>query len=271
MWRDPYAYLAEFTGGLVVPANGQITVAVDVDREADFEIHRLSGLATSANLRVDLRDQDDRLLIGNVTPWTNVIGDGQRPYRFQGAARIIKRTNQIRPTLFDRSAAPNTARILFSGAQLFPSPPFEIPMFQWAEPYPLTITFGAEATDQFASVPANGTLEGSIRLPGDSWFDILSMTVSRAGVSTLQILTNGTREWFRRPVHTTLLGALDFVTLLSVPPAADAGFHPASQYPYEFTPSKLMQKNTTLTFRIADLSGALNAHRITMHAIRRYE
>lgn len=267
MWRDPYSYLAEFTGTLLVSANGQRTRAVDIDREADFEIYRLAGLATSNNLRLDLRDQDDRLLIGHVAPWSNVVGDGQRPYRLQGAARIIKRTNQLRPTLFDRSGADNTARILFTGAQLFPSPPFDIPPFRWAEPFPLTITFGSEAEDDFAIVPANQTREGAIRLPGDSWFDILSITGSRTGVSTLQILTNGFREWFRLPIHTSLLGFSDFATQL----VAGTGFHPSAQYPFELTPSKLMPKNTAIVFRVADLSGADNAHRMTIHAVRRYE
>lgn len=259
MWRDPYAYLAEFVGGLALAANGERTIPVNIDRESDFEIYRLVHRATSVNYRAQLSDQDDRLLVGGIAPATNLFGDGQRPARLPGA-RLIKRTNQIRTRALDRSGAPNTVRQLFVGAQVFPAPPFVIPRFRYAEPYTLELNFGAEATDDFGQVPANGSAEGAIRIPGDSWFEIHTLAISRTAEATIQILTNGFREWFRFPTHVDLLGAADFVTALNA----------AAQWPYEFTPPKMLPVNTAVVIRLADLSGALNSIRVTLWGLRRY-
>lgn len=259
MWRDAYAYLAEFTGALALAANGERTIGVNIDREADFEIYRLVHLATSVNYRVALADQDDRLLIGGIAPATNLFGDGQRPFRLPGA-RLLKRTNQIRTRALDRSGAPNTVRQLFIGAQIFPAPPFVIPPWRFAEPYTLEVNFGAEATDDFAQVPANGSAEGSIRIPGDSWFEVHTLQISRTAAATIQLLTNGFREWFRSPVHVDLLGASDFITALNV----------SAQWPYEFRPAKLLPVNTAVVVRLADLSAALNSVRVTFTGLRRY-
>ncbi len=260
MWRDPYLYLAEFTGALALAANGEQTVAVNIDREADFEIYRLAHLATSPNYRVALSDQDDRLLIGGVAPAMNLFGDGQRPFRLPGA-RLIKRTNQIRSRSIDRSGAPNTVRQLFVGAQVFPAPPFVIPRFQYAEPYTLELNFGAEATDDVAAVPSGGSAETARRIPGDSFFEVHSLTIGRTAAATIQILTNGVREWFRVPVHVDLLGASDFTTALNG----------AAQWPFEFTPPKMLDKNSQVVVRLADLAAAgVNPVRVTLWGLRRY-
>lgn len=261
MWRDPYLYLAEFVGAVLqVPANGERTIAVNIDREADFELYRLAHLATSVNYRQALTDQDDRLLIGGLAPATNIFGDGQRPARLPGA-RLIKRTNQIRTRALDRSGAPNTIRQLFVGAQVFPAPPFVIPRFRYAEPYTLELNFGGEADDDFAAVPSGGSAEGSRRIPGDSWFEVHTLAISRTAAATIQILTNGHREWFRFPTHVDLLGASDFATALNS----------AAQWPFEFTPPKLLTVNSSVVVRLADLAVAgVNPVRVTLWGLRRY-
>ncbi len=269
-FRDPYSYVAEFTGANVVPASGSIIVPVNIDREADFELYRVAMLATSVNFRAQLRDQDDRLLVGGVGTAVTLFGGGQRPFRWRGA-RIIKRTNQIRSALTDASAAPNTVRLLYTGAQVFPNPPMEIPPFKWAEPFSLFANFGAEATDDAAAVPASGSAEFTRRVPGDSWFEVHELCIMRTGQATLQILTDGFREWFRVPVHVDLLGACD-------PTGAGAtatlgtlnAQNPSAEWPFEFTPPKLMVVNHGITFRLSDLSAAPNPIRIAVHGMRRY-
>lgn len=269
-WRDPYSYLAEFTGANVVPANGSLVVPTNIDREADFEIYRTAMLATSVNFRAQLRDQDDRLLIGGTVTAVDLFGGGQRPFRWRGA-RIIKRTNQIRSALTDASAAPNTVRLLYTGAQIFPNPPFEIPRFRWAEPFSLFANFGAEVTDDAPALLANGSAEFSRRVPGDSWFEVHELTIMRTGQATLQILTNAVREWFRLPTHVDLFGACD-------PTGAGAtatlgtlnAQNPSAEWPFEFTPPKLIPVNSAITFRVADLSAAPNPIRIALHGMRRY-
>ncbi len=259
MWRDPYVYLAEFTGSKVVAANGEQTISVNIDRESDFEIYRTNHLATSVNYRSSLLDQDDRLLVGGIAPAVNIFGDGQRPFRWPSARRI-KRTNQIRSRVIDMSGAPNTVRQLFIGAQVYPFPPFVIPHFKWAEPYTLELNFGAEANDDAVAIPANGSITFSRRPPGGSWFEIHSLLIARTGAATIQILTNGAREWFRNPVHVDLLGASDFVTTLNSP----------SQWPFDFTPPKLLPVNSLVTVVLADLSAALNPVRVTFWGVRKY-
>lgn len=260
MWRDPYSYLAEFTGALALAASGERTIAVNIDREADFEIYRLAHLATSPNYRVALTDQDDRLLIGGLAPAVTIFGDGQRPFRLPGA-RLIKRTNQIRTRALDASAAPNTVRQLFVGAQVFPAPPFVVPKFRYAEPYTLELNFGGEANDDFAAVPSGGSAQGARRIPGDSWFEVHTLAIARTAAATLQILTNGFREWFRFPTHVDLLGASDFTTALNSP----------AQWPFEFTPPKLLPVNTNIVIQLADLAAAgVNPIRVTFWGLRRY-
>lgn len=273
MFEDPFSYLAEFTGAQALAANGSRSIAVDIDREADFAIKRLAALYTSPNVRVALTDQDDRLILGSgagiaggMTPAVNIFGTGQTPYSLP-AARQIRRTNQVRVTLTDVSGAPNTVRVLLTGSQLFPAPPYQIPRFAEAEPFFLVIGFGLEATDDAGQVPANGTLEFSRRVPGDSWFELHSIAVSRTAAATLMLMTNGEREWFRRAVHVDLLGASDFVGNYQ---GIGTPTLPAAAWPFHFDPPKLIPANAVITARVADLSGALNNVRIAFHGIRRY-
>ncbi len=273
MWEDPYSYLAEFTGALALAASGSRSIAVDIDREADFALKRIAALYTSPNIRVALTDQDDRIILGGgvgiaggMTPAVNIFGHGQIPYLLPGA-RVLRRTNQLRVTLTDASAAPNTVRVLFTGSQLFPSPPYQVPRFREAEAFFLVIGFGAEATDDAGQVPASGTIEFSRRVPGDSWFELHSIAVSRTAACTLMLLTNGEREWFRRAVHVDLLGASDFLGNYQ---GIGAPNLPSAARPFMFDPPKLIPSNAIITARVADLSAALNNVRITLHGVRRY-
>ncbi len=260
MWRDPYIYVANFVGAQALAANGVGTIGIPIDREGDFAIYRTAHLATSVNYRVMLTDQNNRLLLGGVAPATNLFGDGQRPFRWP-AARVIKRTDQVLSQAQDRSGALNTIRQIFVGAHLLPAAPFAIPPFRYSEPYSIEINFGAEADDGFGAVPANGIQPGAAQVPGDSWFEIHALTISRTAAATLQITTNGNREWFRQPIHVDLLGASDFVTALNT----------AAQWPFEFNPPKLLDKNTAIAVQLVDLSGAVNAVRLTFWGLRRYE
>lgn len=270
VWRDPYSYLIEFTGPNILPASGRLTLPINVDREADFEIYRSVGLATSPNFRIQVRDQDDRLLTARFMPAANLLGGGQRPLRWPGT-RVIRRTNQIRTALIDVSAAPNNVRVLYTGAQLYPAPPFEIPRFGRAEAYTVSANFGGEENDDAPALAANGTGEFTIRPPGDSWFEVAAMTITRTGAATLQILTNGAREWFRLPVHVDMLGASDLAGAgATFTLGAFIAGMPSSEWPFEFTPPKLLPVNSGITFRLADLSAAPNSIRITLHGVRRY-
>lgn len=270
MWEDAYSYIAEFTGALALAANGRRTIAVDIDREGDFALRRIAQVATSFNYRVALTDQEDRLFIGAPgtieTPAVNMFGTGQLPHELT-AARVFRRTNQLRVSLTDASGAPNTVRVLLTGAQMFPAPPFQIPRFREAEPYALILNFGAETTDDAAQIAANGTGEFSRRVPGDSWFEVHSLALSTTGAATVQLLTNAFREWFRRPVHSDLLGGTSFLGAFQ---GVGAPIAPTSAWPFRFTPPKLLPSNAILTARVADLSAALNSVRLTVHGIRRY-
>lgn len=271
-WRVPYAYLAEFTGAfqLAAPAGSQQQVAVDIDREADFAIYYVSAMADSMNIRYALRDQSDRLYHDGFMPLVNLAGHGQLPRGYQ-AARIIRRTNQLRVTLANFSGVANNVRLLFAGAQLFPEPLFPIPPWQWSEDYALAARFGAETFDDAPIVPANGTGEFSIRTPGDAWWETQALAISATDPrATLQLLNDANREWFRRPVPFSLLGATDFVGTF-----APAGFvlstpSPPASWPFRFTPPRLLPRNTSITVRINDQSGAPNAVRVTLLGMRRY-
>lgn len=273
IWRVPYAYLAEFIGASQLPAaaGSQVTVPVDIDREADFAVYFVSAIATSLNVRMQLRDQSDRLFHDGFVPLVTLAGQGQLPRSYQ-AARIVRRTNQLRVTLNNQSGALNDVRILFSGAQLFPEPLYPVPGWQWAEDYSLGARFGAETTDDAPIIPANGNGEFSIRTPGDAWFEVQALAItSTSPLATLQLLNDANREWFRRPVHLNLLGGTDFtglwVPLGTVGPGV--GSQPAG-WPYRFTPPRLLPRNTSITVRVNDLSGAPNAVRATLMGMRRY-
>jgi hypothetical protein len=267
MWRVPYSYVLEFTGASALAANGSLTLPVDIDREADFALFYLAAVATSFNARIAMRDQSDRLFWDGAMPLVNMTGTGQLPRQYQ-AARVIRRTNQMRVTLTDASGAPNSIRLLFTGAQLFPHPFQPIPPWQWSEDYALAARFGPEVTDDAPIVPANGNSEFSIRTPGDAWFEIHALGITQTGIATLQLLNDGNREWFRRPVHTQLLGATDIVGSYTGGSAALANF-PAS-WPFRFTPPRLLPRNTSITVRVNDLSGVNNAVRVTLYGMRRY-
>lgn len=264
MWRDFYAYVAEFVGASVVPANGSRRVAVNIDREADFALYRLAVTATSLDAMVQITDQADRLLIDGAQPVTNLMGSGQWPYELD-AARIVKRQNQLRLTITDLSGADNTVRVLLSGAQLYPGPPYEIPTWRWGEPWAAAVRMGPSIFDDRGVVPANGVAEFALRLPGDAWFEIARLSGSVSGACTIQILTNAVREWFRLPVHATLLG---FASATGVYDGMSG--RPSASWPYQITPPKLLPPNTVLVIRVADLSGADNTVRLSLHGIRRY-
>ncbi|OLC85611.1 MAG: hypothetical protein AUG85_08270 [Gemmatimonadetes bacterium 13_1_20CM_4_66_11] len=271
MWRDPYSYTLNFTGGNLVPLNGSIGLNVDIDRESDFALYRIAAIHTSPNYRVQIRDQDDRLILGGATPSVNIFGHGQWPYRLD-AAKIVRRTNQIRVVLTDASGANNTVRLLFSGANLFSAPPFTIPQFVAVEPFVLTFNYGGEVTDDLPAIAANGALPGSRRTPGDSWFECYRLTLSATSVTaaaggTLQIATNAFREWFRNPVHFALLGGCDFVGNYQ---GIDTPNNPHAPFAFEFNPPKLLPPSTQVSFTVADLSGAPLSCRITLHGLRRY-
>jgi hypothetical protein len=269
----PYAYTADFTGTfqLAAPANSQVTVPVDIDREADFAIYYVAAMADSINVRIALRDQSDRLFHDGFIPIVDLFGHGQLPRSYQ-AARVIRRTNQIRVTLANQSGAPNNVRILFTGAQLFPAPLYPIPPWEWAEDYSLAARFGAEATDDAPIIAANGSGEFTIRCPGDAWYEVQALAISAtSSLMTLQLLNDGNREWFRRPVHGNLLGVTDFNggwTPLGY--AGGAIGQPPASWPYRFTPPRLLPRNTSITVRVQDLSGAPNAIRVALLGLRRY-
>lgn len=264
MWRDFYAYVAEFVGASAVPANGFQRLAVNIDREADFALYRLAVTATSLDAMVQITDQADRLLIDGFQPLVNLMGSGQWPYELD-AARVIKRQNQIRLTVADFSGADNTVRVLLSGAQLYPGPPYEIPTWRWGEPWLAAVRMGPSVVDDRGPVPANGVAEFALRLPGDAWFEVHRMTGTVTGPVTVQVLTNAVREWFRLPVHATLLGFGSATGVYDgVAGRASAG------WPYQITPPKLLPPNTVIVIRVADLSGAPNIVRLSLHGIRRY-
>lgn len=271
MWRDPFSYVLNFTGANQLPVNGTVTLAADIDREADFAIMRLVAHATSLNVRAQIKDQDDRLILSGATPLGNIFGHGQWPYRLD-APKIIRRTNQVRVTLTDVSAALNNVRLLLTGASLFSAPPFAIPKFVAAEPFFMTVNFGGEATDDVPAVGANGTVPFGRRTPGDSWFECTRMTLSAtattlAGGGTIQVSTNGFRDWFRQPVHFLLVGCTDFLGNFA---GIDAPNNPHAPFAYEFTPPKLLPPSTQLQITVTDLSGAPNSVRVTLHGNRRY-
>lgn len=271
MFRDPYSYLTEFTGALALAGAGTGTVVANIDREADFAIYQIRALATSFNAILSLRDQENRLIIDDNVPLTNMAGLGPWPMILD-RERIIKRTGQIRASLTDVSGAGNTIRLLFTGAQLFPSAPFVVPAFRWAEPYSVKVTFGNASTDDAAIVGANATAEFSRRLPGDSYYEISRVAVSRQGTCTVQILTNAFREWFRSPVHADLMGASDFSGQIvnGAGVALGPGVFPIAPWAFRFDPPKLVPINSALTVRIADLSGAPNRVALTFHGVRKY-
>jgi hypothetical protein len=274
MWRVPYAYTADFTGTfqLAAPAGSQQQVAVDIDREADFAVYYVSALADSVNVRIALRDQSDRLFHDGIMPLVNLAGHGQLPRNY-AAARIIRRTNQIRVTLTNQSGAPNNVRLLFTGAQLFPAPLYPIPAWEWAEDYSLAARFGSEAPgDDAPIIAANGSGEFAIRCPGDAWFEVQGLAISATStLLTLQLLNDGNREWFRRPVHGNLLGTTDFTgTWTPLGYGGGAVGVPPASWPYRFTPPRLLPRNTSITVRVQDLSGAPNAIRVTLLGMRRY-
>lgn len=263
--REPYGYVLDFAGADAFAGNDTQVGVIDIDRETDFALFRLSALATSFNMRATLRDQNDRIFGQNSIPLVNLFGTGQWPMRLL-APRMLRRTNQLRVQLTDASGAANTVRLLFSGAQVYPSAPFAIPKFRAAEPYWLALNFGGEATDDLPQVPANGTAQGAIRTPGDSWFEVHRIVIARTGVATIQFATDGYQEWFRRAVHVDLLGASNMT-------GAFDGV--ASRFPsawgYELNPGKLLAPNRAVNVTVTDLSGAGNPTRVTLHGIRRYE
>lgn len=266
MYRDPYCYLVEFTDTAVVPASGRITRVADIDAQNDFEFYKAAALYTSTALRVSMTDQENRLLHDESLPVVTMIGHGFWP-RTLDATRIIKRSGQVRVTMQDRSAAPNTVRLLLVGARLLPAAPTPIPPFRAAEPWSMGVRFGGEDTDDTGVVGASATAQFTRRSPGDSWFEVHSMAITRSAAATLQIVNAGAREWFSRPVHVDLFGA-----------TTDAGayqgvgaplFVPAS-WRHEFLPPKMLPPNTGLTFNVTDLSGGGATVRIVLHGIRRY-
>lgn len=264
MWRDPYAYVLELVGASQVPGGGQQRGVVNIDRDADFALFRVALVATSPDLTIALTDQADRLLWDGEQHAMQVAGTGQWQYEFD-AGRVIKRQNQLRFVVRDLSGAPNDVRILLPGAQLYPGPPYEIPTWRWGEPWIAGIRFGPSLGDDRPAVPANGAVEFALRLPGDSWFEIHRLTMAVTGACTLQLLTNAVREWFRLPVHSTLLGASSFTGTFE----GVASRRPAA-WPYHFSPPKLLPPNTVVVARVADLSGAPNTVRIALHGVRRY-
>jgi hypothetical protein len=270
MWRDPYCYVAEFVGANALAANGTRTARTNIDREADFGVYRMAMLATDPNVRAQWGDQNDRKYWEGALPGVQVFGTGQIP-AILPAARVVKRTDQIGLTLTDASGAPNTVRVLYIGAQLLPNAPFDIPPFEWGEPYILGARFGGESigtvVDDAPAIPANGNNEFTRRVPGDSWFEVHALTITRLAACTIQILTNGSREWFRLPVHVDLLGAS---TLAGAYLGVGAPLNPTAAWPFTFSPAKLIPPNHGITVRIADLSGAPNTVRVGIHGIRRY-
>jgi hypothetical protein len=266
MYRDPYCYLAEFTGANVVPAGGNITLPVDVDAQHDFEFYRAAALYTSPAVRVSMTDQENRLLHDDGLPAVTVFGHGFWP-RSLDATRIIKRSGQMRIRLQDRSAAPNTVRVLLVGARLLPAAPTPIPPFRYAEPWSMAARFGADDSDDIGAVAASGTSQFTRRSPGDSWFEVHSMAVTRSAAATLQITTSGAREWFARPVHVDLLGA---TTDLGAYQGVGAPLFAPAAWRHEFLPPKMLPPNTSLTFIVTDLSGGGATVRIVMHGVRRY-
>jgi len=264
MWREHYAYLMEFVGPLQVPASGVIAGAVSIDRDADFALYRYALMATSPDLTVQVVDQSARLLVDGEQHGVLLGGTGQWQYEAD-AARVVKRQNQLRFTVRDLSAAPNDVRILLVGAQLYPNPPYEIPTFRWGEPWVQGVRFGPTAGDDRPAVPANGSVEFATRVPGDSWLEVHRLAVASTGAATIQLLTNGVREWWRLPVHTTLLGASTFTATFG----GVAG-RPASAWPFVISPPKLLPPNTVVLVRVSDLSGVQNTVRLAFHCIRRY-
>lgn len=266
-WRVPYAYVAEFLGAQQIPALGTVTVPIDIDREADFAIYNVGVFPTSFDLRYQLTDQASQLYHDGFQPIVNLVGTGQLPRSYQ-AARVIRRTNQLRITLVDFSGAPNNVRMIFTGAQLFPSPAMPIPAWIWSEDFAIAARFGPEAFDNAPTIAANGSGEFTIRTPGDAWFETHALAMTQTGACSVQLLNDGNREWFRRPVHSALLGATSIVGLYAGGPAAIANL-PAS-WPYRFMPPRLLPRNTGITVRVNDLSGAPNAVRVSFLGMKRY-
>ena len=122
-------------------------------------------------------------------------------------------------------------------------------------------------TDDLPIVPANGSSQGAIRTPGDSWFEARSIAIVRTGQATIQFATDGYQEWFRRAVHVDLLGATNFAGTFSVTTVVG----PVGVFGYELNPGKLLPPNRAVNVTINDLSGVNNEVKVTMHGIRRYE
>src|SRR5256885_446156 len=233
MWRDPYSYTLNFTGGNLVPLNGSIGLNVDIDRESDFALYRIAAIHTSPNYRVQIRDQDDRLILGGATPSVNIFGHGQWPYRLD-AAKIVRRTNQIRVVLTDASGANNTVRLLFSGANLFSAPPFTIPQFVAVEPFVLTFNYGGDALvpDHAARSAAlhggtgAGMSNGNGRYPGNRFGSPMNDPRQQDPVTT-----DGSVRSIKRPlgVSTIITRRFALNRAPSISPPADSRYTGDSQ------------------------------------------
>lgn len=282
MWRDPYAYNVDFAGANALPGGAPgaaKSLPLTIDREGDFAIYETRHIATSTNYVVGVVDQDSRQIITGGAGQSAqafahsgaMYGTGQSPNVWP-AARIVKRTNVLTVTAQDQSGAANTVRHLYVGAQLFTSPPFVIPNFQFAEAWWLTIGFGPLPTDNAPAVPATTQSQFGVNLPGDSWVEVHTLMIaatnaSPGGGASLQILTNGAREWFRNPIHIALLGAQDLVQNFQ---GVSGPIQPSAGFPHRFNPPKLLPIRTTLLFSVTDLSGAANTVRIVLGGVRRY-
>jgi hypothetical protein len=264
MWREHYAYLLELVGPLQVPAGGQRRGVINIDRDSDFAVYRYALAATSPDLAATLTDQADRLFWDGEQHGVLIAGTGQWQVEAE-AARVVKRQNQLRFTIRDLSGAPNDVRILVIGAQLYPGPPYEVPTFRWGEPWVQGVRFGPSLGDDRPAVPGNGSVEFATRLPGDAWFEVHHLAIGVTGPATVQVLTNGVREWWRLPVHTTLLGASTFTATFG----GVAG-RPSGAWPFTISPPKLLPPNTVLVVRVNDLSGSDNTVRLAFRGIRRY-
>ncbi len=214
-------------------------VDLRLDTDADFELNKISHVATSSDIKVTFKDdafgrfyQNSPLDLRNIsgTILSGITPNGFLPYILPSPVLIQAATN-FTAAFADDSGSGNSIRMSLHGAKI------RTGNAPWNYDWRARASFFYRGT---ATLDADSTASLNIPINIDSHFLVKKITAFRTGAALITVKDSATdRQWMDKPVH------ID-------------NFAGNSQFPNILPAPRFIQRGTVINITLQDLSSSSN-------------
>lgn len=255
-WKEYYIYDASesLTGGTGVSFTN---ISVKIDSDANFEMVKMSYVATNDRIYIKLRDDGlGRYLIKDKVDIKAIFGRNTLPMGFSNSfipfiwprPYMVAAASSMVVEASDFSGSTNALKIALHGAKIRPG---TAPWFQkqWRAEIPMVYGIA----DGPITIAANSSDTARIEIDNDSDFLVHKIVGKRTGDATVLISEAARgRQWMNTAIHIdNVVGNGAFPNILRDP--------------------RLIPRGSVITINLTDTSGASNVIEIDFVGVKLYE